>query len=53
MTPLIIIACYLALLLGLGLFSNRFFRGTSGDYFHASHSIGPFVLLMSLFGERE
>jgi SSS family solute:Na+ symporter len=50
MTPLIIISCYLVLLLGLGLFSSRFFRGTSGDYFHASHSIGPFVLLMSLFG---
>ena len=50
MTPLIIIACYLALLLGLGLFSNRSFRGTSKDFFVASHSIGPFMLLMSVFG---
>ena len=50
MTELIVILCYLSLLLGLGLFSNRLFRGTSRDYFVASHSIGPFLLLMSLFG---
>jgi SSS family solute:Na+ symporter len=50
MTTLIIVACYLALLLGLGLSSNRLFRGTSSDYLLASHSIGPFLLLMSLFG---
>ena len=50
MTPLVIIAIYLGLLLCLGLFSNKFFRGTSKDYFVASHSIGPFLLLMSVFG---
>ena len=50
MTPLIIIIVYLLLLLVLGLVSNRFFRGTSRDYFVASHSIGPFLLLMSVFG---
>ena len=50
MTQLIIIGCYLALLLGLGLFSSRLFKGTSSDYMLASHSIGPFLLLMSLFG---
>ena len=50
MTQLIIICCYLALLLGLGLFSSRLFRGTSKDYMLASHSIGPFLLLMSIFG---
>ena len=50
MTQLVIIAIYLALLLALGLFSNRLFRGTSKDYMLASHSIGPFLLLMSLFG---
>ncbi len=50
MTQLIIIGCYLALLLFLGLFSSRLFRGTSQDYMLASHSIGPFLLLMSLFG---
>jgi SSS family solute:Na+ symporter len=26
------------------------FRGTSRDFFVASHSIGPFLLLMSVFG---
>ena len=50
MIPLVVISIYLALLLGLGLFSNKFFRGTSKDYFVASHSIGPFLLLMSVFG---
>ncbi|MCA9215868.1 MAG: hypothetical protein KDB27_22535, partial [Planctomycetales bacterium] len=50
MTPLIVIIVYMALLLSLGLFSNRFFRGTSKDYFVASQSIGPVLLLMSVFG---
>lgn len=50
MTPLIIVGCYLGLLLLLGLFASRLFRGTSSDYMLASHSIGPFLLLMSLFG---
>ena len=50
MTTLTVIICYLCLLLGLGFFSNRLFRGTSKDYFVASHSIGPFLLLMSVFG---
>ena len=50
MTQLIIILVYLGLLLGLGLFSGRLFQGTKKDYQVASHSIGPFLLLMSLFG---
>ncbi|MCH1506321.1 MAG: sodium:solute symporter family protein [Verrucomicrobiales bacterium] len=50
MTVLIVISIYLALLLGLGLFSGKQSRGTSKDYFVASHSIGPFLLLMSVFG---
>jgi SSS family solute:Na+ symporter len=50
MIQLVIIGIYLSLLLALGLFSNRLFRGTSEDYMLASHSIGPFLLLMSLFG---
>jgi solute:Na+ symporter, SSS family len=50
MISVIIIAGYLCLLLALGLIANRFFRGTAQDYFLASHSIGPFVLLMSVFG---
>lgn len=50
MTQLIIISCYLGLLLFLGLFSSRLFKGTSKDYLLASHSIGPVMLLMSIFG---
>ena len=50
MTTLVVILLYLCLLIGLGFFSSRLFRGTSKDYFVASHSIGPFLLLMSVFG---
>jgi solute:Na+ symporter, SSS family len=50
MIDIIIISCYLSLLLGLGLVSNKYFRGTSEDFFVASHSIGPVLLLMSVFG---
>lgn len=50
MAPLIVVSVYLGLLLGLGAWSRRFFRGTSRDFFVASHSIGPFLLLMSVFG---
>jgi SSS family solute:Na+ symporter len=50
LTPLIVILGYLGLLLALGFASQRFFRGTSADYFVVSRSIGPFLLLMSIFG---
>jgi SSS family solute:Na+ symporter len=50
MTQLVIISIYLSLLLILGVFASRMFRGTSNDYMLASHSIGPFLLLMSIFG---
>ncbi len=53
MTPLvtlIIICVYLGLLLTLGMLASRLFTGTKTDYQLASHSIGPFLLLMSLFG---
>ena len=48
--PLWVVLGYLALLLGLGIYSGMLFRGTSKDYFVASRSIGPFMLLMSVFG---
>ncbi len=50
MTSLVIMAAYLLLLLGLGYLSSRWFRGTAKDFFLASHSIGPVLLLMSVFG---
>ena len=50
MDVLLIIVGYLFILLLLGVGSSRLFRGTSQDFFVASHSIGPFLLLMSVFG---
>ena len=50
MIQLLVILAYLCLLVLLGYFANRVFRGTANDYMLASHSIGPFLLLMSLFG---
>ncbi len=47
---LFIIFSYLILVLVIGAWSHRLFRGTGEDYFVASRSIGPFLLLMSLFG---
>jgi SSS family solute:Na+ symporter len=47
---LTIILVYLVLVLVIGSISHRLFRGTGEDYFVASRSIGPFLLLMSLFG---
>lgn len=50
MNVLLVIIGYLFLLLLIGWGSSRMFRGTSKDFFVASHSIGPFLLLMSIFG---
>ena len=49
-TQLVIIVAYLCGLLFLGFYASRLFQGTKRDYLLASHSIGPFLLLMSLFG---
>jgi SSS family solute:Na+ symporter len=49
-TPLLVVGGYLGLLIGLGAFVGRLFQGTSRDYFVAGRSIGPFLLLMSVFG---
>ena len=50
MIRLLIIAVYLMMLLLLGFFASRLFTGSKEDYLLASHSIGPFLLLMSIFG---
>jgi SSS family solute:Na+ symporter len=50
MIPLFVIVVYLVILLGIGAAANRSLSGTSNDYFLASRSIGPVLLLMSLFG---
>ena len=49
-TPLYIIIVYMCALFALGWISSRLFRGSSKDFFVASQSIGPFMLLMSVFG---
>jgi SSS family solute:Na+ symporter len=46
---LTIILLYLAITLVIGVFSTRFLRKTGADFFVASRTMGPFVLLMSLF----
>ncbi|MEZ6016285.1 MAG: sodium:solute symporter family protein [Planctomycetota bacterium] len=48
--PLYVVAAYLVLLLILGTLVGRLFRGTSSDFFVAERSIGPVLLLMSVFG---
>ncbi len=50
MIQLGVIFGYFALLVALGYGASRLFRGTARDYMLASHTIGPFLLLMSLFG---
>jgi len=45
-----VICVYLLMVLAIGGLSHRLFRGTGEDYFVASRTIGPFLLLMSLFG---
>ncbi len=50
MIRLLVIVAYFALLLVLGGVATRFLKKNSRDYMLASHSIGPVLLLMSLFG---
>ena len=48
--PLYVVGVYLLLLLGFSVLNSRRARGSAGEYFVASRSIGPFLLLMSVFG---
>lgn len=50
LTPLWVVCGYLMVLVLFGLFANRLLKLSSSDYFVASRSIGPFLLLMSIFG---
>ena len=49
---LLIIALYFSILIGIGLTGRRFLHRTGEDYFLANRTIGPFVLLMTLFGTQ-
>ena len=50
MIALGVIVAYLAVLLTVGLGSTRLAKDTGDDFFLASRSIGPFLMVMSLFG---
>lgn len=50
MTQLAVICAYLGVLVALGILSNRAFRRTAHDFFLASRSIGPALLMLSVFG---
>ncbi|HVT58447.1 MAG TPA: sodium:solute symporter family protein [Thermoanaerobaculia bacterium] len=45
-----VIALYLTAVLVIGGFSHRLFHGTSEDFFVATRSLGPALLLLNLFG---
>ncbi len=47
---LTVVVAYLSLVTFVGLAGHRFFKGTGEDYFVASRSIGPAVLLLTLVG---
>lgn len=47
---LAIILAYLGLVLAVGLLSRRLATGSGEDWFLATRNIGPFILLMTLFG---
>ena len=47
---LAVIFAYLAAVLLIGVWSNRRLSATGEDFFVAGRTIGPFVLLMTLFG---
>ncbi|MCP5117461.1 MAG: sodium:solute symporter family protein [bacterium] len=49
MIPAVLIT-YLAVVLTVGVLGHRLFRATGEDFFLASRTIGPFVLLMTLAG---
>lgn len=50
LTRLLVIVAYFIILLLLGGVATSFLKNSNRDYLLASHSIGPFLLLMSLFG---
>ncbi len=45
-----VVTVYLLLVILVGNMGHRLFRATGDDYFIASRTIGPFVLLMTLLG---
>src|SRR5215216_2233447 len=50
MLPAIIVFCYLAIVLYIGIFAFRKGKDSREDFFLASRKLGPAVFLLSLFG---
>jgi SSS family solute:Na+ symporter len=50
MTAAIVVFCYLAIVLYVGIFAFRKATAGAEDYFVANRSLGTFIFLMSLFG---
>ena len=50
MLPALIVFCYLAVVLYIGIFAFRRGSQSGEDFFLASRSLGPYVFLLSLFG---
>jgi len=50
MTPAIVVFCYLAIVVYIGIFAFRKGKDSGEDFFLASRSLGPYVFILSLFG---
>jgi solute:Na+ symporter, SSS family len=50
MTPAIIVFCYLAIVLYIGIFAFRRGKASGEDFFLAGRALGPYVFLLSMFG---
>jgi SSS family solute:Na+ symporter len=48
--PAIVVFCYLAIVVYIGIFAFRRGKNTGEDFFLASRSLGPYVFIFSLFG---
>ncbi|HYG74633.1 MAG TPA: sodium:solute symporter family protein [Planctomycetota bacterium] len=50
MIPAIVVFCYLAIVVYIGIFAFRKGKDSGEDFFLASRSLGPYVFILSLFG---
>jgi len=50
MIPAVVVFCYLAIVVYIGVFAFRRGKNTGEDFFLASRSLGPYVFILSLFG---
>jgi solute:Na+ symporter, SSS family len=48
--PAIVVFCYLAVVVYIGIFAFRKGKDSGEDFFLASRSLGPYIFILSLFG---